>query len=121
MLDGKGTTNKIIGLVFILFGFLFAFGTMFWFGVRRAFGLESNRLIQSGPYRFSRNPQVLGGYLLVFGVALQWLSWHAIGWVVLYGAIVHMMIITEEEYLREKYGDEYIRYCGEVSRYLLKV
>jgi protein-S-isoprenylcysteine O-methyltransferase Ste14 len=119
-LDGtSGSPNLIIGFILILFGLIFAFGTMFWFGIRRAFGFEANQLIRSGPYRFSRNPQVLGGYLLVIGVALQWPSWYTIGWVALYGAIVHMMILTEEEYLRRKYGDEYIRYCEEVPRYLL--
>jgi protein-S-isoprenylcysteine O-methyltransferase Ste14 len=111
--------NKLIGFILIILGFLSAFGIMFWFGIRRAFGFAMNGLIKSGPYRLSRNPQILGGYLLVIGVALQWPSWYAFGWVVLYGAIIHMMLLTEEEYLRVKYGNIYERYCEEVPRYLL--
>ena len=117
-----GTTrafSRNIGFVLIFFGFMVAFGTMFWFGIRRAFGFQADGLIMSGPYRFSRNPQILGGYLLVIGVALQYPSWYAFGWVILYGAIVHMMILTEEEYLRGKYGKVYEGYCEKVPRYLL--
>jgi protein-S-isoprenylcysteine O-methyltransferase Ste14 len=91
---------------------------MGWFGIRRAFGVETKGLISTGPYRFTRNPQLLGGYLLVTGVAVQWPSWFAILWIGLYGVIGHVMIITEEEHLRTSFGQEYIRYCQQVPRYL---
>jgi len=110
--------QQILGLVIILLGFLVAFGTMGWFGMRRAFGVETKGLIRTGPYRFTRNPQILGGYLLVIGVAVQWPSWFAIVWIVLYGVIGHWMIMTEEEHLRTSLGEEYVRYCQQVPRYL---
>jgi protein-S-isoprenylcysteine O-methyltransferase Ste14 len=112
--------QQILGLVIILLGFLVAFGTMGWFGMRRAFGLETKGLINTGPNRFSRNPQILGGYLLVIGVTVQWPSWFAIIWVVLYGVIGHWMIMTEEEHLRTTLGEEYERYCQQVPRYLFR-
>ncbi len=46
---------KSIGWIAVAVGPL-AFITMFWFGLRRAFGLEVNKLIQTGPYRITRNP-----------------------------------------------------------------
>jgi protein-S-isoprenylcysteine O-methyltransferase Ste14 len=107
-----------LGLVIIILGFLVAFGTMAWFGIRRAFGLEAKGLIITGPYRFTRNPQILGGYLLVIGVTVQWPSWFAIIWIVLYGVIGHWMVLTEEEHLRTILGEEYMRYCQKVPRYL---
>jgi protein-S-isoprenylcysteine O-methyltransferase Ste14 len=110
--------QQILGLVIILLGLLVAFGTMGWFGMRRAFGLEAKGLINTGPYRFTRNPQILGGYLLVIGVAVQWPSWFAIIWIVLYGVVGHWMILTEEEHLRSLLGEEYVRYCQQVPRYL---
>jgi protein-S-isoprenylcysteine O-methyltransferase Ste14 len=110
--------QQILGLVIILLGFIVAFGTMGWFGIRRAFGLETKGLISTGPYRFTRNPQILGGYLLVIGVTVQWPSWFAIIWIVLYGVIGHWMIIAEEEHLQALLGDEYGRYCQKVPRYL---
>jgi len=109
--------QQIIGAGIICLGFVIAFGTMAWFGLRRAFGFETQGLITTGPYRLTRNPQILGGYLMVIGVTVQWPSWFAIIWIVLYGMIGHWMILTEEEHLRASLGDEYVRYCRNVPRY----
>lgn len=110
----------ILGMAIIISGFIVAFGTMAWFGIRRAFGLESLGMIYTGPYRVTRNPQVLGGYLLVVGVTVQWLSWFAIVWIVLYGLVTHWMIVTEEGHLYAIFGEEYKRYCERTPRYLLR-
>ena len=112
--------QQIAGLIIILLGFVVAFGTMIWFGLRRAFGLETQGLIHTGPYRLTRNPQILGGYLMVVGVTVQWPSWYSVAWIVLYGVIGHWMILTEEEHLQEVFGNEYASYCEQVPRYLLR-
>jgi protein-S-isoprenylcysteine O-methyltransferase Ste14 len=96
-----------------------AFGTMGWFGIKRAFGISVDGLQQEGPYKISRNPQVLGGYLLVIGVALQWPSLYSLGWILMYAIIMHWMVITEEEHLNRVFGEEYERYCARVPRYIL--
>src|SRR4030043_160950 len=49
-----------------------------WLGGGRSFGRHVGELVQEGPYRFSRNPQVAGGTLMVVGVALLWPSWYAL-------------------------------------------
>jgi protein-S-isoprenylcysteine O-methyltransferase Ste14 len=56
--------------------------------------------------------------LVVIGVVVLWPSWYALGWVVLYGIVVHLMVLTEEEHLRAVHGEEYERYCSRVPRYL---
>jgi len=120
----EGTSGfylQLLGLSVILLGFGVAFGTMAWFGLRRAFGLEVKGLVRLGPYRFTRNPQILGGYLLVIGITIQWPSWYSLGWIILYGVIGHWMILTEEEHLRTLFGEEYKCYCEQVPRYLLKI
>ena len=91
-----GAPLRIIGIICIVVGLVSAFGTMLWFGLRRAFGLEVDKLIQIGPYRFTRNPQLVGGALLVFGSSVLWPSWYALGWVVLYGFVAHVMVLTED-------------------------
>jgi protein-S-isoprenylcysteine O-methyltransferase Ste14 len=111
------TGNAYLGFALIILGFIIAFVTMAWFGMGRAFGRQRAGLVQSGPYRWSRNPQILGGYLLVIGVALQRPSLYVLGWVALYGIIGHMMILSEEEFLRKLYGDEYDHFCKRVARY----
>jgi len=104
--------QQILGLILILLGFLIAFGTMGWFGIRRAFGVQTQGLVCDGPYRMTRNPQILGGYLLVIGVTVQWPSWYSVVWIVLYGLIGHWMIITEEEHLQAIFQEEYVRYVS---------
>ena len=68
-LDSRSSVLPPIGLACIALGMALAFGTMSWFGLRRAFGLQVDALIQTGPYRVSRNPQILGGALMVIGSA----------------------------------------------------
>lgn len=109
---------QLSGLALICFGFIIAFGTMAWFGIGKAFGLNVDGLISKGPYRISRNPQILGGYLLVIGVSLQWPSLYSIGWILMYAIISHWMVITEEEHLSRVYSEEFVKYCAEVPRYL---
>jgi protein-S-isoprenylcysteine O-methyltransferase Ste14 len=75
-------------------------------------------LTKKGPYRISRNPQILSGYLLIIGTSLQRPSLYSLGWVLMYALITHWMIATEEEHLARIYGEEYEKYCLEVPRYL---
>lgn len=78
-----GLPLRITGVICIVLGLVSAFGTMVWFGLRRAFGLEVDRLVQIGPYRFTRNPHLVGGSLLVIGPFALWPSWYALRWVAL--------------------------------------
>jgi protein-S-isoprenylcysteine O-methyltransferase Ste14 len=109
----------LAGLLFICLGFLVAFGTMAWFGIKRAFGIHIDGLKKVGPYKLSRNPQILGGYFLVIGASLQLPSFYSLGWILFYAIIAHWMVITEEEHLLRIFGEEYEEYCSEVPRYLL--
>lgn len=116
--DSRTRVWQLIGLALICIGFLVAFSTMAWFGIGKAFGVNIEGLTCHGPYKISRNPQILGGYLLVIGTSLQWPSLYTVGWVLMYAAISHWMVITEEEHLSRIYGKEYENYCLEVPRYL---
>ncbi len=109
---------RIAGVASIAIGFVAAFGTMFWFGLRRAFGLQVKGLVRGGAYRVTRNPQIVGASLLVLGSILLWPSWQAVRWLILYGVVAHLMVITEEEHLLALHGEEYSRYCRRVPRYV---
>jgi protein-S-isoprenylcysteine O-methyltransferase Ste14 len=109
---------RTAGVVCIAIGMLSAFGTMFWFGLRRAFGVQVKGLVQSGPYRVTRNPQLVGFTPVVLGCLLLWPSWYALGWAALYGVVAHLMVVTEEEHLLAVSGEEYARYCRRVPRYV---
>ncbi len=104
---------------FCLFGGLaLLFTAMFQLGINRSIGQGGGSLKQTGFYRLSRNPQVLGCWLYVIGFTLLWPSWYTLGWAFLFGVITHLMIISEEDHMRRTYGDTYEGYCRKVPRYL---
>jgi protein-S-isoprenylcysteine O-methyltransferase Ste14 len=77
------------------------------------------KLVVVGLYRYMRNPQYVGVILVAVSEAI--LS----GRVVLFGYAVFLAIgyhlfvrFYEEPTLRRKFGEEYARYCGAVSRWL---
>ena len=72
---------------------------------------DDHRLITSGPYRRLRNPSYTGGLITFVGIGL------ALGnWLSLAAAVVAIMIAygwrirTEEEALRERFGQAYADY-----------
>jgi protein-S-isoprenylcysteine O-methyltransferase Ste14 len=76
-------------------------------------------LAVGGPFRFSRNPMYLGLVLLVVGIALVMNSM----WLVLLAVPVmlllrNLVIVQEERYLEDKFGDDYRAYKQRVRRWL---
>ncbi|MEN8172896.1 MAG: isoprenylcysteine carboxylmethyltransferase family protein [Chloroflexota bacterium] len=117
----NGTWNRLAALGLELLGMAWAFGIMFWFGLKRAFGLEVKGLVSTGPYRFTRNPQMLGGWLMVLGVLVYMPSLYNLGWVLIWALIGHWMVTNEEIHLRRVFGEEYEHYSEKTPRYLIKL
>ena len=81
---------------------------------------RTKHLMTDGPYRFSRNPMLLGIYIYDIGVMLWLLSW----WPLLVFAVevifLTVQVRSEEKRLEKDFGDEYRTYKQQVPRYLLK-
>jgi protein-S-isoprenylcysteine O-methyltransferase Ste14 len=92
--------------------------SFWWLGWFSSLGQETDRLVQDGPYRWMRNPQLVLYGLVVFACVILWPSWYLLGWAFLYVVIAHLMVKTEEEHLNHVYSREYARYCRKVPRYL---
>jgi protein-S-isoprenylcysteine O-methyltransferase Ste14 len=76
-------------------------------------------IIQSGPFRISRNPIYLADTVFYVGVAILLNT----GWPLLLLPLVLLVmhrgvILREERYLEQKFGDEYIDYKMRVRRWL---
>jgi protein-S-isoprenylcysteine O-methyltransferase Ste14 len=108
---------RYVGIFLIIAGFVFGLIAMAALGIRRSLGQEVKVLKQTGVYALTRNPQIVLFSPLIVGVALRRPSWYAAGWVVLFAAMIHLMVLTEEEHLHEVFGEEYVRYCERVPRY----
>lgn len=76
-------------------------------------------LIESGPFRWSRNPIYLGFLLVTAGFALRWGDlW---GWLAVcasYALLEKLVIAKEEAYMTARFGAAYERYRGRVQRWL---
>jgi len=113
-----GTGLRIVCVASIVSGMVLAFGTMAWFGIGKALGLKASGLVETGPYGWTRNPQIVAGALMVIGCAVLWPSWYSVGWICLYAIVSHAMVLTEEEHLKSVFGVDYGRYCARVPRYV---
>ena len=81
--------------------------------------MEASRLITTGIYRWSRNPQFLGWYLADLGIALAGLSGYALLIALLTIILGHYYIVKlEEPYLERIFGREYLEYRRKAPRYL---
>jgi protein-S-isoprenylcysteine O-methyltransferase Ste14 len=108
----------VSGLGLASLGLLATLAIMAFLGFSTTVGKQPEGLRQTGPYGWSRNPQLLTYGVLLLGIVMLYPSWEAAGWVLLYGAIAHLMVLTEEEHLSTRFKVEYEEYCLQVPRYI---
>ena len=109
---------ETIGWVALWGGLSVMFVCMGWLGLMRSMGRMQTGLLQTGPYKISRNPQVVGCVSFGIGFGLLWPSWYALGWVCLLMVMTHMMVLAEEEHLGRVWHEVYADYRSRVPRYL---
>ncbi|HKQ05341.1 MAG TPA: isoprenylcysteine carboxylmethyltransferase family protein [Blastocatellia bacterium] len=77
------------------------------------------RLVARGLYRYIRNPMYVGVLLVIAGWAVFLQSWRVLIYATAVGIFFHLFVVLVEERLLEgKFGETYVRYCGEVGRWL---
>ena len=79
--------------------------------------IETNKLYTEGIFEYVRNPMYSGFLGLFTGIILMWhnlwlLFLILIDWLIL----TVTLIMTEEKWLKNLYGDEYVAYCKRVNR-----
>jgi protein-S-isoprenylcysteine O-methyltransferase Ste14 len=76
-------------------------------------------IVQTGPYRFSRNPIYLAYSLFLLGIAIWMNSVWLLATLAVAIALMHFIVIRrEEEYLERRFGLEYLRYKASVRRWV---
>ncbi len=99
----------VVGLIVLLFSFLNL-------GYQPSLGMDKNKLKINGIYQYSRNPQLVGYGIVLFGFFILYLSWYSLGWFLIYLIVSYFMVKSEEEFLNIKYREEYKEYCKSVPR-----
>ena len=109
------------GMVFVLALALFAWAiaTMTRAGSNVPTNLPTTTIVETGPYRFTRNPIYLGMFLGLVGLAIAFDSlWLLVMLVPFTLAIRYGVVAREEAYLERKFGDAYRQYRARVRRWL---
>lgn len=80
---------------------------------------SSTQVVNSGIYRFTRNPIYLGFLLMVIGLPLNSGSYWGIVLALFYVLAMNRLVIEREEsYLEKKFKDQYTSYKSRVRRWL---
>ncbi len=76
-------------------------------------------IVDSGPYRFTRNPIYLSMFLGLIALAIGFDSLWLLLALVPFGLVIrHGVVAREEAYLERKFGDVYRGYCSRVRRWV---
>ncbi|MEO8426690.1 MAG: isoprenylcysteine carboxylmethyltransferase family protein [Verrucomicrobiota bacterium] len=80
----------------------------------------ADKLVQGGIFAHCRNPLYVGNFLILLGVGIASNSILFLSLAIPFFAFAYRAIIaTEENYLRNKFGQEFDDYCAHVNRFIL--
>jgi protein-S-isoprenylcysteine O-methyltransferase Ste14 len=97
----------------LLFAGIGVFGSL-----ARMIGRRVDALKQSGVYRCSRNPQLVGYGFFILAFVILWPSWRTLIATIVYCGMANVMSSVEEQHLRSVHGSSYKTYCQRTPRYL---
>ena len=112
--------QSILGLIIFGSGLLVTLVIMVHLGYGTTLGQQPGEVRQTGPYRWTRNPQLLSYGVMLLGLGIIYPSIQTAAWIFLYAAIAHLMVLTEEEHLKNQFGENYLEYCRQVPRYIFR-
>ena len=103
-----------IGLIIITIGFILSL-----ISYSNFMSTPLDKLVVKGVYKISRNPHYLSYFFVLLGGCIASLSWIILLITIIYFIFCHLLILSEERYLLETYGESYREYREKVPRYLL--
>jgi protein-S-isoprenylcysteine O-methyltransferase Ste14 len=115
-----GPSWTIIGgwLLIVAGAAIIVAGRAAYASVKRVYGMKEDKLIEHGVYRWSRNPQYFGYWIMFIGAAIAGASVWTLVLAILFAVFVHLYIVlVEEPHLSIIFPDAYRAYCDRVSRY----
>lgn len=84
--------------------------------------LKAESLNKEGPYRFVRNPLYVGNFLIVGGLLIIFSNIVAFTIGIAFLIFQYSFIVlAEEDYLKNKFGEEWINYSKNVPRFIPKI
>ena len=124
MLISGDVGGGAIAVLFVIAGILcIAGGAILWyaavFSAKIDITIKSNRLETGGVYAIVRNPIYSAFLFICIGALLFCRNWYVLILPPLFWVYLTVfMKLTEEQWLSERFGDEYAAYCKRVNRFL---
>ena len=82
-------------------------------------GHPTSKVVKTGVFAISRNPLYLASVIVFLGLALALnILWAVVMLLLSIIICLYVLIIPEEQYLAEKFGEEYKEYTASVHRWL---
>ena len=83
-------------------------------------GMETmpDRILDHGPYRYTRNPMYLGHIIFLIGLVITFRSWFAVVLLAARAVWFHMRVLTDEARLQAVFGADYDAYRTRVKRWI---
>ena len=124
MLTSGDVGGGVIAVLFVIVGILcIAGGIILWyaavFSAKIDITIKSNRLETGGVYAIVRNPIYSAFLFICIGALLFCRNWYVLILPPLFWVYLTVfMRLTEEQWLTERFGDEYAAYCRRVNRFI---
>jgi len=115
---------NMVGIALVVIAALIDFTSLYLFFKKRTTPNPmkpefTTGLVTKGMYRFSRNPMYLGLLIMLLGFAIYLGKLTPFLIIpVFYFVITEMQIKPEEDWLEQKFGEEYLDYKNKVRRWL---
>jgi protein-S-isoprenylcysteine O-methyltransferase Ste14 len=119
---GSTTTIEMIGTILLILGFILMIWGMLTFARARTAILPihaASRIVDHGPYSYTRNPMYVGMSLAYFGGVFVMNSvWAVILFPFVIALLSRFVIAREERYLSSAFGEDYENYRRRVRRWI---
>ena len=74
--------------------------------------------VTKGIYRYSRNPLYFATFIIFLGIGIATASWVILLAAIIFLILTNIVVISEERYCKEKYGDIYKEYLIRTPRWI---
>ncbi|UCE96705.1 MAG: isoprenylcysteine carboxylmethyltransferase family protein, partial [Candidatus Bathyarchaeota archaeon] len=101
-----GLSIYLLGLVFLIMATL-NFATT-----------PLDKPVTKGAYHISRHPMSFGGFLAFIGMGIACISWILLLLAMVFIILMNALVIPEERWCLEKYGDAYQEYMDRTPRWI---
>jgi protein-S-isoprenylcysteine O-methyltransferase Ste14 len=82
------------------------------------FQARPDRIVDTGPYAYTRNPMYLGHLIFMLGLATTFQSWLALAILLLNIPWFHRRVLADEQKLEQRFGAHYVAYKARVRRWI---